>query len=96
MIEIKDAKYDPSESVQISASKLKELIEAEELGLQFYQKLKVLVLQRYVENYACFGNGGAITYEELASLLRLDLPNVAHIGVDKWLEIKSEVGAENG
>ena len=91
MIEVKDVKYDPTEKVSIYAKRLKELTEAEETGLRFYSLLKLLVTQRYVENYACFGNGGGFTCEELAELLKIELPKVAHIGMDAWLQIKKEV-----
>ena len=97
MIEVKDVKYDPTEKVSICAERLKELTEMEEIGLRFYSLLKVIVTQRYVENYACFGNGGSFTCEELAELLKIELPKVAHIGMDAWLKIKNETGvSKNG
>lgn len=97
MIDIKDVKYDPTESVRISSQRLKELIEAEDAGFTLYKKLREEITRKYVENYACFGNGGAITYEELAKLLNIELPKVAHIGMDAWLKVKKEVwGEENG
>lgn len=95
MIEIKDFKYDPKERVEICVGRLEELKEAEETGLRFYKLLKVIITQRYVENYACFGNGGQFTCEELAELLKIELPKVAHIGMDAYLRIKSEVN-KNG
>ena len=97
MIEVKDIKFDPHEKVSVYAERFKELIEAEETGLRFYSLLKLLVTQRYVENYACFGNGGSFTCEELAELLKIDLPKVSHIGMDAWLKIKKETGvSKNG
>ena len=99
MIEIKDVKYDPTERVEVCAGRLKELIECEELGMNFYKLLKAIILQRYVENYACFGNGGGFTCEELAELMHIELPKTAHIGMDEYLKIKKEVqtgGARNG
>ena len=91
MIEITDVKYDPNERVEVYAKRLMELEQTEAATIKFYNLLKVMVLERYVENYACFGNGGSITYEELAELLHVDLPRVAHVGVTEYLKIKREV-----
>lgn len=91
MIEVKSVRYDPREQVTVCAERYKELIEIEENSLQFYRLLKQLIIDRYVQNYACFGNGGTITYEELAELLRVKLPDVEHIGVTEYLKAKKEV-----
>ena len=92
MIEIKDVNYDPSENVKISAERFRDLIETEESAIQFYKSFKQVILAKYVENYACFGNGGGFTCEELADLLSIELPKVAHIGSDAWMKLKYERG----
>ena len=92
VIEVKDVKYDPNERVEICAGRLQELLESEDLGMNFYKLLKAIILQRYVENYACFGNGGGFTCEELAELMHIELPKTAHIGMEEYLKIKNEIG----
>lgn len=94
MIEIKEVKYDPREKVTVCAERFKDLLQTEESALQFYKALKQMVIDKYVKNYACFGNGGGFTCEELADLLGFRLPSVEHIGVDEW--IKLQKGLEDG
>ena len=91
MIEITNVQYDPRDQVTISSARYKELCEISENAFQLYRLLRQLVENRYVENYACFGNGGTITYAELAELLGFDLPEVKHIGVSEFLKAKREV-----
>ena len=86
MIEVKDVKYDPADRVEVCASRLKELLEAEESMLKFYRLLSELIIHKYTQNYACFGNGGGFTCEELAELLHIDLPEVEHIGMDEYFK----------
>lgn len=91
MIEIKDVKDVSGVKVPVPYVELMELYEYKKNALRLYGKLEIMVLERYVQNYACFGNGGAITYEELAEMLNVELPKVRHIGVDKYLAlIKAE------
>ena len=94
MIEVKDVKYDPNDKVVICGGRFKELLESEDLGLKFYELFKALVLHRYVENFACFGNGGAFTCTELAELLHIELPEVHYVGMDEYLKIKRKVDGE--
>lgn len=97
MIEITDVKYNPTEEVSVSAERLRDLLETEESALQFYKSLKQVVLAKYIENYACFGNGGGFTCEELAELLNIKLPVVAHVGLDEWMKLKRlKNGKETG
>lgn len=97
MIEITDVKYNPTEEVSVSAERLRDLLETEESALQFYKSLKQVVLAKYIENYACFGNGGGFTCEELAELLNIKLPVVAHVGLDEWMKLKRlKNGKEKG
>ena len=91
MIEITKVQYDPRDQVTITGARYKELCEISDNAFQFYRLLRQLVEDRYVENYACFGNGGTITYEELAELLGFELPEVKHIGVTEYLKAKREV-----
>lgn len=93
MIEIKDVKGlndEKENSVLIPYSEYLDLLECRIKGLKLYGKLKQMVTDRYVENYACFGNGGTITYTELAMLFNIELPPVAHVGVTEWLKIKGK------
>ena len=94
MIEVKDVKYDPTEKVEICAERMKELVEIENATLKFYKLLTELVIYKYTQNYACFGNGGGFTCEELAELLSIDLPKVEHIGMDEYF--KQREVAKNG
>ena len=97
MIEIKsvrDLEGEDTRRVSVPYKELEELLDYKIKSLRLYGKLEIMVLERYVENYACFGNGGAITYEELAELLNVDLPKVKHVGVDEYLKIKKEVANE--
>ena len=94
MIEVKDVKYDPTDKVEICAERLKELVEAEDTMLNFYRLLRELITYKYTQNYACFGNGGGFTCEELAELLHIDLPTVEHIGMDEYF--KQREVAKNG
>ena len=91
MIEIKDIKYDPADKVEICVKRLKELVEIEDAMLRFYKLLKELVVFKYTQNYACFGNGGGFTCEELADLLKIDLPKVEHIGMDEYFKQREAV-----
>ena len=91
MIEIKDVNYDPAEKVEISAERLKELTKIEDTTLKFFKLLKELVVYKYTQNYACFGNGGGFTCEELADLLKIDLPKVEHIGMDAYFKLREVV-----
>ena len=97
MIEIKsvrDLESEDTRNVSIPYKELVELLDYKIKALRLYGKLEIMVLEKYVENYACFGNGGAITYEELAELLNVELPIVKHVGVERYLEIKKEVRDE--
>ena len=94
MIEIKDVRDledDKEFTVPVAYTELQELLDDRIKYIKLYGKLKTMILDRYVENKACFGNGGTITYEELAELFSIELPYVAHIGMDAWLEIKKGV-----
>ena len=91
MIEITGVEYDPCERVTVYAARFNDLLQTEESALHFYKAFKQLITDKYVENYACFGNGGHFTCEELADLLGFKLPTVKHIGVEQWVRIKSEV-----
>ena len=94
MIEIKsvrDVEESDDYTVPVSYKELQELLDDRVKYIKLYGKLKTMILDRYVENKACFGNGGTITYEELAELFSIDLPYVAHIGMDAWFEIKKGV-----
>lgn len=98
MIEIANFKeVDDGTHVAMSQKRYLQLIKKEELAdkLEIYlRKMEVFVMERYVENYACFGNGGVISYEDLAKMLNVDLPKVAHVGAEEYLRIKGEI--ENG
>lgn len=85
MIEVKHV----SDTVKVSVpyNELMELYEYKKKSLRLYGELEIMVLERYVQNYACFGNGGAITYEELAEMLNVELPKVRHVGVEKYLQL---------
>lgn len=95
MLEIKDFReVDKDTHVSVSYERYLQLLEKERLSDRlrvFWRKMEVFVMERYVENYACFGNGGVISYEELAKMLSVDLPKVAHIGAEEYLKIKNEV-----
>lgn len=93
MIEIKSVRDVTLDSeVLIPYTELQELIDYKIKSLKVLGALKTKIFEKYVENRACFGNGGAFTCEELADLLCIDLPAVPHIGMDEWLKIKK--GAE--
>lgn len=97
MIEITDVKYDPTENITVCAERFRDLVETEEAAIQFYKSLKQAVLAKYVENYACFGNGGGFTCEELADLLSIELPKVSYVGMDEWMKLKEiKNGKETG
>lgn len=95
MIGITDRKeYDTESQIAMTHERYLQLLEKEKLAdtaALFLKKMEVFVMDRYVENYACFGNGGHFTCEELADLLGFKLPTVKHIGVEQWVRIKSEV-----
>lgn len=95
MIELKDFKeLDAGSHIAVSHQRYLQLLEKEELAdkMKLYlKKMEVFVMERYVENYACFGNGGVISYEDLAKMLNVKLPKVAHVGADEYLKIKNEV-----
>ena len=93
MIEIKSVRDLSAENnVSIPYSELSELIDYKIKSLRTLGTLKTCIFEKYVENRACFGNGGGFTCEELAALLNIELPIVPHIGMDEWLKIKK--GAE--
>ena len=73
--------------VKISRQTYDELIDFKVKGKELYGMFCDIVYRRYIENFACFGNGGSITYEELAELLQIDLPKVPYVGMDRYLEI---------
>lgn len=95
MIEItKEQVFDKETHISMSHERYLQLLEKEKLAdtaALFLKKMEVFVMDRYVENYACYGNGGVISYEELAKMLNVKLPKVAHIGMDEYLKIKDEV-----
>ena len=88
MIEITGVKYDPTEEVTVNAERFRDLLETEDSAISFYKSLKQAILAKYIENYACFGNGGGFTCEELADLLSIELPQVKHVGMDEWMKLK--------
>lgn len=88
MIEITDVKYNPTEMVTVCAERFRDLVETEDAAIEFYKSLKQVILAKYTENYACFGNGGGFTCEELADLLSIKLPKVAYVGMDEWMKLK--------
>ena len=97
VIEIKDVKYDPTKKVMVCAERFRDLEETEDAAIKFYKSLKQMILAKYIENYACFGNGGGFTCEELADLLGIKLPIVAHVGLDEWMKLRSfRDGKETG
>ena len=92
MIEIKSVRdLETDHRVSVPYNELIELLECKKKSIELYGKLKLMVTERYVENFACFGNGGAITYEELAELLSVELPKVPYMGMDKYLTLKREI-----
>jgi len=95
LIGITDRKeYDTDSHIAMTHERYLQLLEKEKLAdtaALFLKKMEVFVMDRYVENYACFGNGGVIAYEELAKMLNVKLPKVAHIGAEDYLKIKNEV-----
>lgn len=88
MIEIKAVE---EKEVKVTIKELDELREAKKRGIQLYRLMCAWILDRYVENYACFGNGGTVSYEELAKMYHVELPEIEHVGVEKFLEIKRKV-----
>ena len=96
MIEIKESRDKDMENIEVPVpyKDLAELLEYKRNTIRLLGDLKVMVLERYIENFACFGNGGIIAYEELAGLLGVDLPRVPYMGMDKYLEFKKEMEEE--
>ena len=94
MIEIKASKDMEDIEVPVPYKDLAELLEYKRKTIRLLGDLKVMVLERYIENYACFGNGGIIPYEELAGILDVDLPRVPYMGMEKYLEFKKEMEEE--
>lgn len=91
MIEIKCVRDLIEEPTVIVAKKeYNELSDIATKSKDLYLLMSDLIYRRYIENFACFGNGGSITYEELAELFCVDLPKVPYVGMDRYLKIKEK------
>lgn len=87
MIEIK--KYEElknEKSAVITQSEYEELLEIKKQALKLFNGLRTFVTESYKKNYACFGNGGVISYEELADLLQVKLPEVKYVGMEEYFK----------
>ena len=89
MIEIKDVRdlNEGKRKVPVPYDELKEILDYRIKAMELIGKFEIFIYQQYVKNYACFGNGGTISFKELAEYWSVDLPKVPYVGVEKYAMI---------
>lgn len=89
MIEIKSVRdmTEEERKVTVPYEELKEMLDDRLKAMELIGKFRLFIFQQYVENFACFGNGGTISFEKLAEYWTVDLPKVPYVGVERYAKI---------
>lgn len=89
MIEIKNVRdlEETKRKVSIPYDELKEILDDRIKAMELIGKFEIFIYSQYVKNFACFGNGGTISFEELAEYWSVELPKVPYVGVEVYANI---------